>query len=268
MKKTLSVSIFLSLLLFFAITGCRTSDSDEAPELPPLSSFIMDFSDFIPDETPKMTLDNTHLNRNQAIVHIAVWNIITFVHMAVPVATFMEAFNHNPTEQSDGSWLWSYDVQVGLSTYTAKLYGKVSGIEVEWHMYVSKTGAGGFSDFLWYSGTSHIAGVEGSWTINKMPTEPVPYVGIDWSTNSNGTAVTTYTNIVPDGPENGGYISHGTTQDVPYNAFYHIYNKGLDNLVEIEWNRITKAGRIRNPHHYGNSDFHCWNAMGVDIDCP
>ncbi len=267
MKKTLALAIISSLLLL-SISGCEKEEMDKAPELPPESSFIMDFSDFIEGTTKSNALNETYKNRNQAVAHVVVWNTVIFVHAAIPVASFVEAFKHDPEPQSDGSWKWSYEVTVGMNTYTANLFGKGKGIDVEWKMYISKTGAGAYTDFLWFTGNSHIAGIEGSWTLYKSPAENIPYIGIDWFNNVDGTSGITYTNIVPDGPENGGYISHGITKETPYNAFYKIYNKGKDNLVVINWNRMTGAGQISNPLHFGDDSFYCWNEEGVDISCP
>jgi hypothetical protein len=259
-----TMAIAMMLLSFY---GCEKEEQAVAPELPPESAFVIDFSDFN-DETKNLLLDDTYQNRNLAVLHIALWNTIIAVHLAVPVATYREALNHEPVEQEDGSWLWSYDVQVGLATYTADLYGKSVGVNIEWEMFVSKSGPGAFNDFLWYSGESHMAGTEGNWTLYKSPAEPVQYVDIVWNNNLDGTFDITYTNIVPGGTENGGYISYGVTKEIPYNAFYEIYNKGQDNLVEINWNRLSRAGQIKDPNFYNDDDFHCWNELGVDIDCP
>ncbi len=266
-KKKLVLAMISSLLLV-PMAGCEKDETDKAPELPPMSSFIMDFSDFIGGTTKSYVLNETYKNRNQAVAHVAIWNTVIFLHAAVPVAAFIGAFNHEPVPQSDGSWKWSYEVTVGMNTYTANLFGQGKGMEVEWRMYISKTGAGAYSDFLWFSGNSHIAGIEGTWTLYKSPAENIPYIGIDWFNHVDGTSGITYTNIVPDGPENGGYISHGITGETPFNAFYKIYDKGRNNLVQINWNRMTGAGQISNPIFFGDDNFYCWNEAGADISCP
>lgn len=267
LSKNPFVTAMALAMLLLPFYGCEREEQADAPELPPESAFVIDFSDFA-DETKNLLLDDTYQNRNLAVLHIALWNTVIAVHLAVPVATYREALNQEPVEQEDGSWLWSYDVQAGLATYTANLYGKSEGVKIEWEMYVSKTGPGAFTDFLWYSGICHMAGKEGTWTLYKSPAEPFQYVGIDWNNKLDGTFDITYTNIVPGGTENGGYISYGVTREIPYNAFYEIFNKGQDNLVEINWNRLTRAGQIKDPNFYGNADFHCWDAIGIDVECP
>jgi len=167
--------------------------------------------------------------------------------MAVPVATFNEAFNQQPQPQYDGSWLWNFSVNVGQSTFTAKLFGEIAGDQVGWNMYISKAGTGAYEDFLWHSGTSEIGGTQGEWTLLKSPAEPIPFVGIQWFKNDDGTKGIMYTNIVRGGPENGGYISYEVTGNTPYDASYNIFNKGENNLVEINWNKETKTGQIKDP---------------------
>ena len=55
-------------------------------------------------------------------------------------------------------------------------------------------------------------------------------IGIEWHRDTEaGTADIKYTNIVPGGPENGGYIHFGVTGGYPHDAFYDIYNKGKEN---------------------------------------
>ena len=77
-----------------------------------------------------------------------------------------------------------------------------------------------------------------------------------------------YTNIEPGGAENGGYIFYGKTTDTTYDAYYHIYNKGQDNLTEIEWNLTSKAGRIKDEKHYSDTDWHYWDENLDDIPAP
>ena len=62
-----------------------------------------------------------------------------------------------------------------------------------------------------------------------------------------------YTNIIPGGAENGGYIYYGT-QTGDMTRFYDIFNKGQDNLTEIEWNHTDYHGHVKDPNKFGDSD--------------
>ena len=134
-------------------------------------------------------------------------------------------------------------------------------------MYISKEG--GYTDFLWFSGVSNLPLTEGTWTLNHDPNDPTPYIGVEWHRDlSVGTADIKYTNIVPGGSENGGYISYGITTETPYDAFYDIYNKGQDNHTDIEWNTTTLEGHVKDLRVFLDNDWHCWNSDLEDIICP
>ncbi len=265
-RKT--TAIFIATMFLFTI-GCKKDKQENPPELPPESSFVMDFSDFQDNEEKSFDIFNDYSHYQRAVAHVVVWNLVISIHLAVPVATFTNSFNYTPVYQPDTeSWKWTYDVAVNNATYTANLYGKIFDTYVRWDMYVSKTGIGSFTDFHWYFGESNLNNTGGEWTLHKNPTEPTPFVGIVWNRNIEEQVFDiTYTNIVPGGPENGGYISYGVTNDEDYNAFYNIYNKGQDNLVEIKWNRTSKDGRIKDPAFFGDSDFYCWDSTFLNADC-
>jgi hypothetical protein len=56
-------------------------------------------------------------------------------------------------------------------------------------------------------------------------------------------------------------------QDITW-ELYDIYNKGLDNLVAIEWNRTTNAGRVQNPEFFKDTERHYWDEQQQDIPAP
>jgi hypothetical protein len=292
--------LIAATVVALVVSGCAkrdSTDTSEAPQIPPASTFVIDFGDFessssasfflgnagqcvdllvysptehsslSPDRFVLIDSPNSSENWQFAALNVGVWNTIITIGLAIPVVSFLESFNHAPVRQPDGSWLWSYEVRVLGIRYTAELYGSLVGSEVHWEMYISKEGF--YEDFNWYSGVCTLLVTEGTWTLLKSPEEPYPWIGIEWHRSLTGdTADIKYTNIVPDGPENGGYILYRITTGETYEAFYDIYNKGEDNLVEIEWNRTTKEGRVRNLKHFGDTDWHCWDSNLRDIECP
>ena len=271
MKTSKFLSVFLATIyLTVAIfTSSCKKDKGEAPTIPPSSSFVMDFSDFKQNKSGLAIQDSTQTNAANAIVQVGVWNVILTVGLAVPVAAFLESFNHQAELDNDNWWVWSYSVPVGLKTYNASLHGKVVGQEVQWEMYLSQSG--GFTDFKWFTGTSDLNGTSGQWILNESPTVPTTLLQIDWHNNVDGTADIKYMNVAPStsthGTENGGYIMYGKTNNTPFNAFYNIFYKSQDNLVEINWNRTTKEGQIKNPKAFNDVLFHCWDSNGYDVVC-
>jgi hypothetical protein len=272
--------IFASLLILgltVAVANCgnnKTEDtsSTDAPTLPPDSTFsmTMGLSEF---PAAALALSGASIaaapagtNYTFAAVNVGVWNLIITVGLAVPVLTFAESFNHTPVLQPDGSWLWSYSKTI-VDTYSAKLNGKVSGGQVIWNMYISKTtGADQFTDFNWFTGTADLAATAGNWTMRKSPTEPVDLLSIDWHRNAAaGTGDIKFTNVEANAAEEGGYISFRRTSDTPYDSFYDIYAKSADNLINIEWNSVTKEGGVMNQQHFGDALWHYWDSALQNI---
>lgn len=269
MKKRNYILLLVTMLMTLALEqGCK-KDYGGPPTIPPKSSFVMNLSELDSSKTSSMKLDSVadYSNFLYAAGNVYGWNIILTVGLAVPVASFVNSFNYQGTWNNQGNcWEWKYDFTL-LVTYSAKLKATVSGITVHWEMYISQQN--GFQDFLWYSGDSQFDGTQGTWTLYDNPTSNTELLGIIWHNNDNdGTSDITYTNIVPGGAENGGYISYGITADTIYNAYYDIYNKGQNNLIKIKWNMTDRNGRVSDSLHFSDNDWHCWDTDYTNITCP
>ena len=279
LRSTSATIIFLAIWLMM-LTACNTAqntqtDSSGAPSLPPTASMAADFT-AMTDSTaqsalgvatvPSVTIQSVSYF-SYAAFNVAGWNTVIRIGMAIPVAAFLESFHHIPVKQPDGSWVRSYSVTVGGLLYSAQLYAKVVDTEVHWDMYISKEGD--YSKFNWFSGVSELGGTTGYWILQKDPDQPVPLLRIDWNWDAaTDTGDIRYTNVEPGGAENGGYIYYGNNAPGPYQAFYDIYNKGQDDLIEIEMNTDTHEGRVRNLLHFGNEDWHYWDSNLQDTVPP
>ncbi|MCK5078163.1 MAG: hypothetical protein KAR38_17410 [Calditrichia bacterium] len=264
------------LILLFLLTGCKDStktEKDTPPSIPPQSSFIMSFADFDSTSQAFKNFQKT-ASGHQLYGHnwawsawnVGIWNLILTIGLAVPTASFVEAFNHTPEQQQDGSWIWSYNFNVLAIPHSAQLKATIDAEGVDWEMRISRAGA--YTDFLWYTGHNNLTLTEGTWTLNNNHNNPTPLLGILWHRDlDNETANIKYTNIVPGGAENGGYIFYGTDADSTYDAFYDIFNKGLNNLTEIEWNLTTKEGHVKDSLHFGDENWHCWDSDLNDMVC-
>lgn len=266
---------------------------ESPPELPPASTFIIDFDDFLSPEPSSSDLegseqswqyiayspqisdlfaDNRYAPDEQgnwgfAALNVGFWNIVLFVGLVVPVAAFIESFEHTPEQQPDYTWVWSYEVPVDDDLYTAELHGRFIDSGVRWEMYISKEGE--YDNFQWYYGESNLPATEGFWILMKSHSDPTELLRIDWHRDiTDGSSDIKYTNIVPGGPENGGYILYEVTTESPYDRSYEIYNKGKDNTTNIEWNSSTMEGRVKDSAHFGDDDWHCWDFNHQDIECP
>jgi len=245
-----------------------TNPQDQAPTIPPQSSMIINFDEF-PDTASGSALENPFLTKKNwswAAGNVAVWNSLLTLTLVVPVAAFSEALNHQPVKQTDGSWLWQYSISIQEVLYTAKLYGKTVTEGVEWKMILTKEGE--YTDFEWFTGFSNLPATEGTWTLNKDPNTPTPFIYIEWHRNSQeGTADIKYTNIIPTVPENGSYIFYGKTNEIPYNRFYQIFGSAENRMIDIKWNYESYFGRIKDPIYFEDENWYCWDEKLDDINC-
>lgn len=275
----IKIESLITLLLIFFISGillisCSDDNVNDPagtpPEIPPLSSFQMDFSPFsaLSNLSKVSEIDSASRTHWQwAALNGIVWQTLVTAGMSVPVAAFVESFNHDPEQQNDGRWLWRYEFTpfTGIK-HTAELYGNVDNNGVTWEMYITKENV--FQNFLWYKGDSDIFATGGTWTLYAEPNNPTELLGIEWERNKeDSTGNIKYTNIIPNGAENGGYIFYGTMNDHDYDAFYEINNKGQNNITSIKWNRTTHEGRVKDMNHFGNDQWHCWDSNQNNIDC-
>lgn len=269
--RTLPILFVFGIIVL--IVSCEddktTNPQDQAPTIPPQSSMIINFDEF-PDTSSSNELDNPNISRRNwgwAAGNVAVWNSILTLTLAVPVAAFNEAFNHQPVQQPDGSWLWQYSVTNQEELFTAKLYGKTVTEGVEWKMLLTKEGA--YTDFEWFTGFSNLPATEGNWTLNKDPNSPSPFLYIEWKRNTTeGTADVKYTSIASGSLQNGSYIHYGRTNEIPHNRFYQIYGAEENRMIDIKWNYESHFGRIKDPIYFEDENWYCWDERLDDTSCP
>jgi len=273
--RVLASLLVMNVLL--SSSGCTTNPGGGGtpPEIPPASTFVMDFGDFTEGGGAGKNMEGFDPTAAQLGVqsnwvwsagHVAVWNVILTVTLVVPVAAYAESFQHTPRLDSTGTWIWEYDFMAGGVMHSASLHATAAGGNIEWDMFISKEGE--FADVNWYSGVSNLVGTAGTWRLNQDPQNVTPFIDIEW--NRDPTASTTdikYTNAVPDGPENGGFIFFGILGGAGNDRVYQIFNKGADNQINIEWNHLMTDGRVQDPAHFGDTDWHCWDTALMDTPC-
>lgn len=257
------IATLISSLLFCSCQKLAYNEEDSAPELPPVSTFLMDFSQF-----PNDKFGSDSSNYMYAYANVMVWNVVVAVNMMIPAAAFTKSFNHKPVWSSeDKVWVWSYSFTAGLESYNAVLHGKVNYNTVLWKMYISKDG--GYSDFLWFYGEDEMDKKKGTWTICRDPeTNPNEYIGIEWNrylTNTNSDIK--YSIIDSAEPLYGSYIFFGHDNDPEYDAFYDIYNNLVDIMLNIKWNTANRNGRVKNEDHFVDDQWYCWDTNLANIDC-
>jgi hypothetical protein len=259
------LSVLLVALMLVTSNSCKKDDKDKIPELPPVAALLMDFSDF-EDVPGVIKAVSSYDNFGYAVSNVVVWNLIATVLVAVPCVAYAEAFNHEAVYLGENSWQWLYSVTADQSTFTAKLISKrISNEEFTLEMLVSKSGTGGFEDFKWFEGTVRYDHTAANWTLYSNPEVTSPVMTIDWTMDWEEELYSIrYTNVQA-GNDYGSYIEHGVTGNSPFNAYYNIST--TEGTVQIEWNKTTKAGHVKSPEHFGDSDWHCWNENLLDTVC-
>jgi len=266
MKQRTIISLMtMAAMIVLLATSCSKDDENEAPVLPPIESFQMDFSDFtvFPDTTDNLKSVNTYQHFVYSFVTVSVWNLVTTVTMAVPVAVYLESFNHTPEFLGDDTWQWTYSV----NTYTARLVTtRTNNEKFTAEMFISKTGAEAFEDFKWFEGSVRYDHTSASWKMFESPANNVQWLSIEWRKDwEAGTSDITYTNVKAGSEELGSFITYGIVEDPAYDAFYAAFNS--ETQVTIEYNTETKVGRVKERGHFGNDNWHCWNELFQDTDC-
>jgi hypothetical protein len=273
MKKSISVLVIITILLTF-FTSCK-KDKGEPPVLPPAESMNIDFSNFeggtkgdafisIPKGTEN---SNWEFSAGAAML----WKAILYTTLAVPVYSFQLAVGQTPTYLSDNTWQWSCSATVLSVTYDAKLTGQITSSNILWKMYITKEGTGGYTDFLWFQGTSKPDGSEGQWKLYESQQNPVEILQIDWSVSGSEIGMVKYTYTKAGTDFANSYIEYGLTSNT-LNAYYtiHYYNTAYEQFFDmnVEWSTALHNGRVKCPGRFGTTDWYCWDSNYLNVTCP
>lgn len=271
MKKLLSLALILILSTSF-FTGCK-KDKGVAPTLPPQESMSIDFSNFV---SAKKSVDlisgqkgTENSNWEYAAIVAGVWKVIINVTLAVPVAAFKLAVDQVPVYISAKNWQWSYNVTFLDATYKARLTGLIGSSDVQWKMYITREGTGGFAEFLWFEGTSKLDGTGGQWILYQDAQAPVAFLQIDWTKSGTAVGNVKYTSVKNGDSFKTSYIEYGLTTNGLLNAYYtiHYYNGVKFSDVNVEWNTTTHNGHVKSIDYLGDVNWYCWDENKVNIVC-
>lgn len=273
MKKFLVISAVL-IFTVFLIHSCK-KDHGDPPVLPPSGSMSIDFSNF---ETGKKGESDISIpkgiqtsNWEFAAGVAMIWKSIIYTTLAVPVASFQLSASQTPVYIGDKTWEWKYDATVLSVTYKARLTGQIASSNVAWKMYITKEGTGGFTDFLWFEGTSKLDGTSGQWTLYHSPQNAAAIVQVDWTKSADKVGMVKYTYIKSGDPFKDSYIEYGlktSTLNAYYTIHYYstLYQQFYD--LNVEWSTTLHNGRVKCPGHFGTTDWYCWDGNYLNVTCP
>jgi hypothetical protein len=269
MKKVLTL-LLLTVLMAGLLTSCKKKKGNP-PALPPEESFVIDFSNFESGKSADFSSFNKGVENSNwefAVLVAGYFRTIVASTLIVPISAFKVAVDQTPTWLEEKTWQWSYSVSVASVTYKARLVGQIGTSDVQWKMYVTKEGTGGFAEFLWFQGTSKTDGSSGQWTLNESSSAQQPLLQIDWIKTATGMGTIKYT-YVKTGNFKNSYIEYGKTTGT-FNSYYKIsyYNGTAFSDMDVEWSSTGFNGRVKCPLWFGDSSWHCWNSNLANIVCP
>jgi len=267
MKKLLSLTLILILSAVF-LASCK-KNKGEPPVLPPLESMTIDFSNFA---TLKKSADlisdqkgTENSNWEFAATVAGVWKLLITTTLAIPVTSFKLAIDQDPVYLDNKTWQWSYNVSVAGVPYKARLTGQIRISDILWKMYITKDETGGFTDFLWFEGTSKLDGTGGQWILYQSSQSPEAMLQIDWTKTDTSIGKVTYTYVKNDSFKNT-YIEYGKTTDPLYDAYYKISFSNVRGIfvADVEWNTTTHNGRVK-CSDYLLGAWYSWNGSKINI---
>ena len=271
--KTTSIKILIILFVGILLFSCEKKDTlTTAPELPPAESMVFDFSELDPYKSAELS----KVNWIYSATTVGFWSAILGSTLAVPVAAFYAAIEHQPVRVDDQTWQWEYDVDGFTSTYTARLTGKLESNHIKWEMYIAKTGINYFDEFLWFEGTSELDGNSGQWILYYSPGYQDKFLQIDWEKKGENVGQVKYTYIREKNDQGENDVYFGSTltyklQNVGFDKYLnvHIYNQQETDFIDtiIEWSTPYHTGHVKSEYFYSDSEWHCWDSTGDDVDC-
>lgn len=274
MKKLFTFLVY-TVFLVSLFTGCKKNKGNP-PDLPPEESMAIDFSNFDSGKSDVIQLPKGVEDSNWSFVtdRANEWKYVTDNILAVPFTSYPLVSDHTPSYIEDKTWQWSFNFTVLSETYKARLTGQIRTSDVLWKMYIAKEGTGGFSEFVWFEGSSKIDGTGGQWTYNHSSLLQELVLQIDWTRTgaTMGTVKYTYVRTLNDSrspdPFKSSYILYGK-MTVTYDSYYtiHYYDGSGFSDVNVEWNSTSRIGHVKCPAFFADSNWHCWDANYGNIKC-
>lgn len=266
------------LFTFFAVFAIFSCDSDDpnktAPKIPAVETMVVDFGFF--DDVEK-SAQSEKSNWVFSATTVGVWSFIVGTTFAVPVAAFKSAIAAEPSVVDPLTWQWEFNVEGFSAEYNARLVGKLQSVsQVNWEMYISKTGNNPFEDFLWFEGSSNIDRKSGQWILFHSPAFPEEVVQIDWIKNEDEVGEIKYTYVRKFNNQresdmfSGSVLTYGLQKgemDVFMNINAYDLQQNAFKETFIEWSRTGVNGHVKAEHFFNDSNWHCWDAERNDKDC-
>lgn len=247
--------------------SCNKESEEDRPELPPVESLLMDFSDFSSSAGGAKASIESYVNFNHAFTSLTFWSSATTLTMALPVAAYGHALQQSPEYLGNNTWEWSYEFTWNSVSYKATLTGtRISNEEFTMEMVIGLAALPG-EGVLWFDGTVRYDHTHASWTIYSEGT--VAVLEIEWAMDYElGDGSLQYTYVKPDEEQTGSYLIYEYAPEELYDASFTVSLAAGTTLVQ--WDTASKAGQVQDEVKFGDSSWHCWDSLAnnlADISC-
>lgn len=257
--------ILCVLLVFSSCDDDPSSVNDEPPQLPPVESLEVDFSNFENQQKQTQPQIESSDNFHRAVTTAVIMKAAVEFNLAIPRALLTAARNADAELNEDEQWEWNFSKSTDGKTFGVRLVGSHEGENtVNWQFFVTNSQLG-LNDHLFFSGTTNSDGTEGVWTYYSLQdTESQEEVSrIEWTVNSEED-VQLRLEVISDRSGNHGDFIDYTFDGTLKTAIY--YDSSEDQETTIQINVDNKAGYIIAPG-YNNGNKACWNENFQDITC-
>jgi len=272
MKKINYLSLFIVLSFAITMFSCQDSTNsldDQPPELPPVESMNMEFSNFdesVDSGNSELNAENeTYSHFTNAAIRAMVMKGIVSTNLAIPKALIAAAENSDPELTDDGEWTWSYASDASGDNFEVRLHASEgSDGRINWQMFVTNSGLD-LDDVLLFEGDVNQDGTEGTWIYYALfGDESGNAVSqIDWEIENEEQTELRLEVLSDRNGHAGDSIDYRFDAPVKRAEYY---NAGDDLRTEIEWNIETKEGYLVSPN-YNNGEQACWNGDFQDVEC-
>ena len=248
----------LAVSLIIVSTSCDKEPVENRPELPPLESLMMSFSDFDAPRGDVKASGEPHLNFNYAFTSLVFWSGASAITMALPVTAYGYALEQDPVSLGEDSWEWESDFQWNGISYTATLTTtRINNDEFSLEMLIAAS-ATPDQGVRWFDGVVRYDHTRANWTIYKDGS--IEVLEVEWTKDYElGDASLLYTYVEPALLETGSYISYEYAPLEAYDASFTVSRSTGTTLVQ--WNKTSKEGRVQDEAKFGDAEWNCWDTL-------
>lgn len=266
MKKPCMVRSMVAVILIFSLmlsfTACDKEPVEKRPELPPMESLVMDFSDFADEPGGTKGTLVTYGNFTHSYLTVLFWNVSSAVSLGLPVAAYGHALQQEPGYLGDYTWEWSYDFKFEGMDYRAILTGtRINNEEFSMEMVIALAILPD-EKVKWFDAVVRYDHTHALWNLYKEDEKKM--IEAEWNKNFETEAGDLrYSYVEADQEETGSFIKIQYKPGEVYDAAYTISLSTGTTL--IEWNTESKEGRVKDPLKFGDSEWHCWDSKNKGL---